>query len=338
MIPGPRELSTREIRALRPLDAARAGRDPWAPPPVLLETERLAAAAGGSPPVPALTLFLVGAECPFTCVFCDLWRHTLEAPTPPGALLAQLDAALAAYLGPAEEAEPGRTLSGTIVKLYNASNFFERRAVPAADREAIARRLAGALRVVVECHPRLVGAECFAFAEAVEGRLEVAMGLETVHPEAFPRLNKGMALEEFAAAAGRLRERGVAVRAFVQVGLPWVPPDQSVEWAVRSVEHAFVAGAENVAIIPTRGGNGAMEALAARGVFAPPSLADLEAALERSLGLAAARSGAVVTADVWDLAAFSSCGECLPPRSARLTRMNLSGTVEPRVACGACGG
>jgi len=42
----------------------------------------------------AATVFLAGAECPFTCSFCDLWRWTLDGPTPPGALPAQLSKAL----------------------------------------------------------------------------------------------------------------------------------------------------------------------------------------------------------------------------------------------------
>jgi archaeosine synthase beta-subunit len=334
-------LGAREIRARRS-ESLRSPGDPWAAPPVVRETERLPASAGGGT-APALTLFLVGAECPFTCVFCDLWRHTLDGPTPPGALPAQVDAALAAL-----ESEPDFDLGRTVVKLYNASNFFEPRAVPPEDRDALADRLAGALRVVVECHPRLVlrrGDEHAAFAERLSGTLEVALGLETVHPESFPRLNKGMALPDFAAAAGRLVEHGIGVRAFVQVGVPWVPAEEAVEWAVRSAEHAFEAFAGQVSVIPTRGGpdgGGAMAVLAREGAFVPPTLADLEDALDGCLELPAARIdgdvGAVATADLWDLEGLATCSGCLPARRGRLARMNLSGAVEPRVACRACGG
>src|SRR5215471_8629193 len=38
----------------------------------------------------ALTVFLAGAECPFTCSFCDLWRYTIDGANPAGALVAQL--------------------------------------------------------------------------------------------------------------------------------------------------------------------------------------------------------------------------------------------------------
>ncbi|MCB1036985.1 MAG: hypothetical protein KDD47_24370 [Acidobacteria bacterium] len=75
------------MRALRP---ARPPVDPWRPLGWQLERERTVEGALE----PALTVFLAGAECPFTCVFCDLWRHTLEGPTPAGALPAQLSAAL----------------------------------------------------------------------------------------------------------------------------------------------------------------------------------------------------------------------------------------------------
>lgn len=317
-------LTAREVRALRgPKDAV----DPWARPPVVLEEERLPGDGGGAP---ALTVFLAGAECPFTCVFCDLWRHTLDGPTPEGALVAQLAAVLAGPGGPLD-------LPATVVKLYNASNFFDDRAVPPADRRGLARLLAGARKVVVECHPRLVGPECREFADALGGGLEIALGLETVHPEAFARLNKGMEPADFDRAADRLLGSGISVRAFVQVGLPWIPAGESVDWAVRSAAHALDAGATHVALIPTRGGNGAMERLAACDDFVPPSLADLELALDLALALPEARAGAaVVTADLWDLDRLARCPACLPVRRARLARTNLGGRVEAPVACPAC--
>ncbi len=320
-------LATRDIRALR---RAKEPVNPWARPPVLLEEERLPDGGGTAA---ALTVFLTGAECPFTCVFCDLWRRTLDGPTPPGALAAQIEAVLSD-----RRALPGLELPAAVVKLYNASNFFDDRAVPPEDRRALSRRLAGSRLVVVECHPRFVGPSCQRFARELDGPLEVALGLETVHPGAFVRLNKGMDLDDFAAAAGRLRERGIGVRAFVQVGVPWVPPEESVEWAVRSAAHALAAGARHVALIPTRGGNGAMERLAEAGAFTPPTLADLEAALERALELPeAAGGGAVVTADLWDLDAFARCRRCLPARRERLRGMNLSGEAAPAVECAGCG-
>src|SRR5437016_10133822 len=109
------------IRGLRP---PKPFVDPWKAHGTVLEEER---AAGGAVER-ALTVFLSGAECPFTCSFCDLWRWTIDGPTPVGALPMQLELVLADL--PARVADR--------LKLYNASNFFDRRAVPLEDLPRIA--------------------------------------------------------------------------------------------------------------------------------------------------------------------------------------------------------
>jgi radical SAM enzyme (TIGR01210 family) len=309
--------SAREVRRLR---GPRAKVDPFRPLGTVVERERWP--EGGARTV--LTVFLAGAECPFTCVFCDLWRHTLPGPTPPGAIPAQLKQVLAAHPGlPPESA----------IKLYNASNFFDDRAVPPEDDPRLLELVAPFSRITVECHPRLVGERCRRWARALEGRLEVAMGLETIHPEASARLGKGMTLEDFARAAERVREVGGSVRAFVLVGAPWVPTEETVDWTVRACSWALGHGAGSVALIPVRGGNGALERLAGEGLFTPPTLTQLEEALDCCLSLA----GGVVVADLWDLERLSSCLDCFSLRRERLERLNLSGRREPRVACLACG-
>ena len=63
-------------------------------------------------------MFLSGAECPFTCSFCDLWRWTIDGPTPPGALSIQLERILQAHDTPAADrlklyVQNGGTLVGT---------------------------------------------------------------------------------------------------------------------------------------------------------------------------------------------------------------------------------
>ena len=310
----------RRIRAARP---AKRPVDPWRVLGSLWEQERTAA----GDVVPALTLFLAGAECPFTCVFCDLWRSTLDGPTPPGALVAQIERALAAE-------DPDR-LAGARVKLYNASNFFDPRAVPPGDVDAILPLLAPFSRLVVESHPRLIGRRCQDLVTALgPGRLEVAMGLETIHPEALPRLNKKVTLADFDRAVDQLSEWGAAARAFVLVGAPFVPPEETVEWAVRSAAHAFECGVETVALIPVRGGNGELDRLAVRGEFTPPTLAQLEAALDGALARAGTRG--VVTADLWDAGRLVQCPACGPARLARLERINLRGQSEPPVGCTTC--
>ncbi len=304
----------RELRARRP---PRQVIDPWRPLGFSHEVERQA----GGARVSSLTVFLAGSECPFTCSFCDLWRFTFEHPTPPGALPAQLRLAF-------DEStfEP----RGAQVKLYNASNFFDNRAVPPADEPALLELLAPCARVVVECHPRLIGQRAFAFAERLPGRLQVAMGLETVHPEVLPRLNKRATLDDFARAAEELRRHGIGWRAFVLVGLPFAPPAEASLWAARSTTWAFEHGAEHVSLIPLRD-SGELTHLVARGELTLPGLSQIEDALARCLEL-----GEVVTVDPWDLDDLASCTVCRQVRRERLERVNLSGSIEPPIACASC--
>lgn len=283
---------------------------------------------------PSLTVFLAGAECPFTCVFCDLWRATLHGRTPQGALPAQLRQALEGWRS--ESSVPERR---TRIKLYNASNFFDPRAVPSEDLPELARLVEPFPHVTVENHPRLTDGRCRDFQQRMAGRLEVALGLETIHPQALPRLNKRISVSDFDRAAERLQDWDLDLRVFVLVGSPFIPRAESLEWTVATVEHALDRGARLVALNPVRGGNGEMERLAATGDFTPPTLGDVEDALDACLDLPRARE-AVVVADLWDVEPLASCPECCPEcsgaRIERLRRLNLTGRPEPRVECGAC--
>ena len=118
------------------------------------------------------------------------------------------------------------------MKLYNAGSFFDPRAVPEDDYGGIAGQLAGLDRVIVESHPALVGPRVdklldalarHAAASGAPPRLEVAMGLETVHPDALDKLNKRMTVDDFVRAAGLLRRRDVALRVFLLISPPGVP-------------------------------------------------------------------------------------------------------------------
>jgi len=267
-----------------------------------------------------LTVFLAGAECPFRCPFCDLWQHTLSGATPRRALVRQLEIALQAA---------GPIPAGAAIKLYNASNFFDRRAVPREDLPAIADLCAPFARVVVESHPRLLGAPCTAFAELLAPGLEVAMGLETVHPTVFPRLKDGMVLPDFDEAVRWARARGIGTRVFVLVGLPWVPSREFATWAARSAGHAFDAGADRVGLIPLRSDRGMLASLRASGELEPVAIRHLEEALARSFELQAGP----VEADLWDAEALAGCPTCANRRVERLARMNREQRTLEAVDC-----
>ncbi len=271
-------------------------------------------------PVPISTIFLTNRECPWRCLMCDLWRNTLTEPVARGAIAGQISYALSRL-------PPARW-----VKLYNAGSFFDAKAIPPDDRPAIAEALSGFERVIVESHPALVGESSLGFRDALEGVLEVAMGLETIHPDVLPRLNKRMTLEQFRRAAEFLAAAGISVRAFVLVGLPFLGRREGLDWACRSVEFAFDSGVSVVSLLPTRTGNGALESLEQRGEFSPPELSALEEALAHGL---AARRGRVL-ADLWDLERLRRCGVCYEERRRRLEEMNRTQALLPEVACGAC--
>jgi radical SAM enzyme (TIGR01210 family) len=305
----------RRIRALRPpkpyVDPSHA--HGW-----LLEEER----RPNSVRERALTVFLAGAECPFTCSFCDLWRWTIDGPTPNGAIPAQLQAVLGAV-------EPQRI---DRLKLYNASNFFDRRAVPQADLPRIAALAASFGAVTVESHASTIGATTLDFARLLAPPLEVAIGLETIHPVAAKQLNKRLDLARFDQAASFLTANGIDLRVFVLLGAPYVPAEESVAWTIRTVEYAVKRGASAVAIIPVRGGNGELERLQSLRAFTPPTLRQLEAALDACVHF----GSCVVTADLWDVEKLHGCATCSAARIERIRRINLIGSPQPAIDCASC--
>jgi radical SAM enzyme (TIGR01210 family) len=305
----------REIRSLRP---AKEYVDPYRAHGSLVEDER----RPDGKTERTLTVFLAGAECPFTCTFCDLWRWTIDGPTPPGALTSQLESILQSLDGPV----PDR------LKIYNASNFFDQRAVPAEDVLGIARLAAPFAAVTVESHASTIGPKTLAFAQQISGRLEVAVGLETIHPVAVAHLNKQLDLARFDSAARFLTANGIDFRVFVLLGAPYVGAEESVAWTVRTVAYAVERGAAVVSIIPVRGGNGELERLQSLGLFTPPTLAQLEEAIDLCLQF----TSTVVTADLWDVERLTSCESCASERIERLRRINVAGRAQPRIACAVC--
>jgi archaeosine synthase beta-subunit len=270
--------------------------------------------------LPVATIFLTNRECPWRCVMCDLWRNTLTTSVPPGAIPAQIDFALS------------QLPAARVLKLYNSGSFFDSRAIPVEDHPAIARRADNFERLIVENHPALVGDNCLRFRDRLKCRLELAMGLETVHPDILPKLNKRMTLDQFSIAATFLRAHDIDLRVFVLVQPPFMKPHEAVLWAQRSVDFAFDCGATAVTLIPTRGGNGAMEALAVIKQFTPPRLETLEASFSYGLGLKRGR----VFADLWDAEGIPSCLACRIPRISRLRQMNLSQINLPLARCDSC--
>ena len=330
MPPYPRDTRARarfviDRREIRPVH------DSWRHQGVIVEDER---SADGRPARTA-TVLLTGRECPWRCVMCDLWRYTTPQDTPRGAIPSQVAAV--------REELRSRSETVTQLKLYNASSFFDPRAVPDDDYGPIAEALHGVERVVVESHPSLVGSRVDRLLDALNGRahggrttrLEVAMGLETAHPDALGRLNKRMTVDDFILATGKLRRRGVDVRTFLLIHPPFVPAAEQHLWLRQSILAAFSAGASVVSLIPTRPGNGAMEALQAEGLFQPPQLEDIERSLEIAADMVS--NGRRIFVDLWDLERFSRCPHCFHARRDRMHAFNLDQRLRDMASCKLCG-
>ena len=265
----------------------------------------------------ATTILLTDRECPYSCLMCDLWKHTTDEPVPPGAIPAQIEYALS------------RLPSTRHIKLYNSGSFFDPNAIPVEDYPKIAS-LAGRFdSLLVESHTAFIGDRCLEFNHLLSSRLQVAIGLETVHPEVLERLNKQMTLDDFKREVGFLGENGITTRAFILLRPPFLSEEEGVEWACRSIDFAFQAGVEVCSVIPVRAGNGALDTLASGSFHKEPSIDSLERVLEYGIGLNVGR----VFADLWDLKRFSVCERCFEPRRERLEQMNLSQTIASRTDC-----
>ena len=317
----PYNLTSDEIVGLRPeVVRPRPGNEPLA----VLHEKELATTCGELADV--TTVLVRGSECSFRCAMCDLWKHTHVEHTATGSVPAQVRFALE---GESHLGGEGQRW----IKLYNASNFFAPKNVPTADLPEIASLLDAFDRVIVENHPTLLTPKMPEFASWISGRLEVAMGLETVHEQTLGKLNKRMTVDDFARACEWLLRSGIDIRAFLLLRPPGMSELEGVEWCVRSIEFARRCGVRHVSVIPTRAGNGTTEYLKQRGLFSPPKVKSLEDIQLRYAG----DEHLLVTVDTWDWSSMSGqCQACSEFRRRRAESLNLRKLIdqnEPAPAC-----
>jgi hypothetical protein len=262
-------------------------------------------------------IFLTNQECPFHCLMCDLWRNTTDEPVAIGSIPKQIAWALDQIPGVKQ------------LKLYNSGSFFDRRAIPVEDYKEIASLLSNFETVIVESHPSLINEKCLTFRDMLKPDLQVALGLETVHPQILRTLNKQMTIEDFRDSVSFLTKHGIRSRAFILLRPPLLSESEGIYWAERSMDFAFNTGVECCTIIPVRAGNGAMDFLMGKGDFNLPDIHSLEMVLEYGIGLNKGR----VFADVWDLGLFSNCNNCIKKRTDRLIEMNMSQEIATPIKC-----
>ena len=126
----------------------------------------------------------------------------------------------------------------------------------------------------------------------------------------------------------------MALRVFLLISPPFIPEREQDDWLRRSVDAAFSCGASVVSLVPTRPGNGAIDALADEGAFRVPDLDDIERSFAVTIDHARHRGRVFV--DVWDLERFATCSSCLAARRDRLEAMNLAQRFLASQPCPAC--
>jgi len=287
--------------------------DPWKP--YSFSTEKELTLSGRIETVN--TIFLTNRECPYHCLMCDLWKNTTDKKVPSGAIPAQIELALS-NLPPAKH-----------IKLYNSGSFFDTAAIPLEDYPNIASLLSEYETVIVENHPRLTSDHILTFRDLIKGQLQVALGLETTHPEVLKRLNKKMTLDDFTRSTQWLNKNKIPIRAFILLKPPFMSYTEGIHWAKHAIGYALDAGAASCVIIPTRSGNGAMEWLEQNEYFSPPDIQALEEVVEFGIK----QKKGQVFADLWDIELFSNCDKCLDKRKNRLEQMNLKQSVSAPVNC-----
>ncbi len=283
--------------------------DPNKPYAFLVEKERIS----NGKIEDVATIFLTNRECPFTCLMCDLWQNTMNEIVPLGAIPKQIDYALK------------NLPSVKHIKLYNSGNFFDKKAIPPTDYDAIVNLLRGFETVLVENHPKFIDNQVIAFRDKLKANLQIAIGLETVHPKVLPKLNKQMTLGDFRTSVLFLNEHSILSRAFILLRPPYLNEEEGVYWAKASIDFAFETGVECCTIIPTRPGNGSMELLEKAGHFHSPKIESLENVLTYGIALNKGR----VFADLWDLGQFSIDKKQIEVSKGRMQQMNDNQVVSP---------
>ncbi|MBU6236710.1 MAG: hypothetical protein KGQ51_02705 [Planctomycetes bacterium] len=323
LIPIPDRQAIRSVRSAKPI------RSPYQAQGYLLEREPLE----GGRTAACATYFLTGSECRFTCSFCDLWKYTINTQTPIGSLARQIESLHHILQSQGERFD--------WLKLYNASNFFDPYNVPIEDHAGIASACESASRLVVENHAKLTSSTqglrwIRSFQQMLRPKLEIAMGLESIDPDAERLMNKLMRRSDFEAACDRLRECGIAVRVFVILQPPGTEPGKALDWCVKTCKYAFERGAERCSIIPARQGNGWIDRLEEQRLWAPPTLPLVESTLRAALENLSA-TGRIVSVDMWDWESLKGgCDRCRKILYDTMVEMNFEQRAIPREACPFC--
>ena len=197
------------------------------------------------------------------CSMCGYSKDTLGRSATPGELAEQRAEALGRYRG-----EP-------YVKVYTSGSFLDDREVDAASRRELVAAFSGkARRFLFETLPEFATPDRLApLADAFDGELEVALGLESTDATVLSRfVHKSTGPLEYFAAADQVRALGLFAKAYLLLKPPYLTESESIDDVVRSVGAAS-SHFDTMSINPVHIQNGTVvEWLYHRGRYRPPWL------------------------------------------------------------------
>ena len=276
--------------------------------------------------VPVATIFLTNRECPWRCLMCDLWKNTLAGAGAARRDRARRSARALAALPPARQRQA-----------LQRRELLRRAGDPARggrrDRRCSLRALrARHRRVASRARGRALPASARPPRRAARGGARAG---DDPPRDPSPAQQAHDARRLPARPPAFLRDADIALRAFVLVGLPWLPEAEALDWACRSTHFAFDCGASAVSLIPTRAGNGALDALSASGDFAQPGLAQprVRAGLRHP-----ARPRPRLRRPLGPRTLQPLCRVLSGARRATARHATCARRSGPRIACAECGG
>ena len=194
---------------------------------------------------------------------CGYAKDTLGRSATPAELAEQLDRALARY-----QEEP-------YVKVYTSGSFLDDREVDPASRAALVRAFSGrARRLLFETLPEFATSETLEpLREAFSGEVEVALGLESTHPDVLGRLvHKNAPPREYLDAGDRVRALGLRAKAYLLLKPPYLTESEAIRDVLASIVEAS-PHFDALSVNPVHIQNGTVvEWMYHRGRYRPPWL------------------------------------------------------------------
>lgn len=202
------------------------------------------------------TIILESGKCAWgKCLFCSFGKKD-AGPADVNFLKQRIDRGVATD----ERCNPWQRRSRAIddapkihtLKFFNSGSFLDRNQIPLEAQDYLFEkcRNSGIKELIVECRPEFINEKSMDELKPRAGRLKLtfAMGLEVADNRVLEKIQKGMTLAKYEAAAKLLGKSGFGVRTYLMANLPFVGNiqkslDASVRYAMRLSDSVAIINA-----------------------------------------------------------------------------------------------